>query len=711
MPRTRIATTSWSLLTTLSLFALCWTSTASAQRIGARVTPEGLDAMARLARDLAPEMITTTELDTTVFECPGTPRAVTGHVPPTDIALNFDSIGLRAMDGTLQASVVFDVDVATDVFIDNPYACLGEAECDVTASVQNLEVDVTLALMSTPDGIALSASDVELALTPADLNIQSEGCVVGEVATWLFNTFENWALERGIPRMEMMLQEQISMLLSTLLADSLALEVEFGSLSVAGSLDTLDAATSLGLTATGDMLVDYTGDVVFEAPAPPAQEASGNPFDDEIAGMFQLAIADQAVNDALYATWRGGVIRRLLRTPVANPRIDLTGVGVVQQIGLPEGTNLAISADFEAPLEIRFGRRAEDVTELHIRELHVTIDVRAPATAAYSINAWVSGVAAAALQLDPASGGLSIRLDDLSVDSLRVEGEGDGFTFDGSRFEAFLSRTVVPLISERLASLPVAPSVQEVFGQFVLLRTISSSAGWQRLGVDVHSPDPSDTSPPSTFLTAPPSLFAAGTASIQVSGEDDTTPAPLLRYRTWLDGTPLGEPSSLTSLRFDATDGDHELRVTALDLQGNEDPSPAVHTFVVDGTPPTIEILEAPPTILDGNQVSARWQASDERGVVQSRWLLRRVPDGAPREVVEEGAFAAGEGSMSAVGLRGGELYELLIEARDEAGNLTSVSYGLAPNPGGGCSAGGLGDASGAGMIALLLFTFVRRRR
>ena len=222
-----------------ALFALLTlASSVEAQGYGARVTPEGFDALSTEALARAPEQFITPVFDTVLFDCPLSERNVTGNVPPTGVNLAFHEIELRAEDGRFIAGVNFDIDVATDVFLDNPYACFGDAECEITASIQNLGIEVELAAgTSAEGGIEFHGAMVDLDLTAEDMNLQSEGCAVGEVVDWLFNTFDNWLVELGVPLLEDALSERIAMALNELMSETIELEVQRDNLLIRGSLD------------------------------------------------------------------------------------------------------------------------------------------------------------------------------------------------------------------------------------------------------------------------------------------------------------------------------------------------------------------------------------------------------------------------------------------------------------------------------------------
>ncbi len=702
----------------LVLPASVLSSGASAQDFGARVTPSGIDQMTTVAMSHLPEDLPIAALDAELYDCPGS-RTITAHVPDVNVELGWHELSLRTADGALLVDTVIDIDVATPLTIDNPYACFGEAMCDVTAAVRQLDVAVELAAATGPDGgVEFHGAMVGLDLTADDLDIASEGCLVGDVAEWLLNAVETWALDLMVPRLETMISERVSAILTELMGDTLGLTVEVAGFSLEGWLESLDLSRADGVTVGGDAMVTWAGPRRWSEDAPDTHAPEGEALPREMGGQLQIAVSDRLVNEALYEAWSGGLISRLLAD---NPQsLDLGTEGVVQQIGLPPRTSIEIEVDIEQPLVASFGRAGEDVAEVALRELHVMVDVIPGRGTPSRLDLFVDGTLSAALAVDPEVGGLTLDLQDLAIEQLRLEAGNTELDVDPARLRTFVTETVTPMISERLSGLPVAPTLHPIAGTFLHVTALESDRGWQRVGADLHLPDPSDDTAPDTSLVDPSNLLPAGTARFRVSGRDDTTPESLLRYRAWLDGEPLNEaPTGLREVRFDATDGEHVLEVAAVDLNGNEDRVPALHGFRVDGTPPELTLLEAPGAIVDTPTVHVTWTAEDAQpGAVESRWILRMVGEGGETEILQEAPFGPDAGALElATGeLSGHDLYELEIVVRDAAGNVTSEAVGFALHPSllsSGCSVGAPGSSRGPGLalLALGLAGLVIRRR
>ena len=92
--------------------------------------------------------------------------------------------------------------------------------------------------------------------------------------------------------------------------------------------------------------------------------------------------------------------------------------------------------------------------------------------------------------------------------------------------------------------------------------------------------------PPRTVLEqAPKHISSAGNIQVKWSGRDlwDDTPPDRLRFQWRLEGEAWSPQSERTDFTFtELSSGGHRLEVRAVDRDGNVDPTPAVHTFIVE---------------------------------------------------------------------------------------------------------------------------------
>lgn len=172
-------------------------------------------------------------------------------------------------------------------------------------------------------------------------------------------------------------------------------------------------------------------------------------------------------------------------------------------------------------------------------------------------------------------------------------------------------------------------------------------------------PGPDATAPTTFIIEGPVSPHASSSATISFSGSDNATPGPNLGFECALDGaayTPCTSPTTVNGLAV----GDHSLAVRAIDLQGNTDASPAVHSWTVvepapDATAPETSI-ESGPDATTVATIAAFTFSSDE---ANASFLC--AVDGGPSEP----CLAPFELDGLAVG---GHTFR--VTARDAAGNL-----------------------------------------
>jgi LPXTG-site transpeptidase (sortase) family protein len=119
------------------------------------------------------------------------------------------------------------------------------------------------------------------------------------------------------------------------------------------------------------------------------------------------------------------------------------------------------------------------------------------------------------------------------------------------------------------------------------------------------------TAPETTISTAPGNPVNTTDASISFSGTDDTNGTGIASYQCKLDS---GDYASCTSSKAysSLSDGSHTFTVYASDMVGNDDPSPATYTWVVDTSSPSTNITAKPSD--PGNSASASFTFAGDDG-------------------------------------------------------------------------------------------------
>jgi large repetitive protein len=163
-----------------------------------------------------------------------------------------------------------------------------------------------------------------------------------------------------------------------------------------------------------------------------------------------------------------------------------------------------------------------------------------------------------------------------------------------------------------------------------------------------------DVTPPETTITeAPPALDNSTSAQLQFEADEDAT------FECTLDGgaaAPCDSPFTASPL----SDGEHTFTVTATDLAGNPDPTPASHTWTVDSSTPDTAIDNGPGGITGAavNTTNATFAFSS--------------PDAGPGATFEcsldGAAFATCTSPESFTGLAAGA-HTFAVRVRDSANN------------------------------------------
>lgn len=174
--------------------------------------------------------------------------------------------------------------------------------------------------------------------------------------------------------------------------------------------------------------------------------------------------------------------------------------------------------------------------------------------------------------------------------------------------------------------------------------------------------------PETTILTELPPIISDRSPEIEWSGTDNTTPTDQLRYFVSLNEGPWRDMESQTALTLSSlTDGRHLFAVRAVDLAGNEDPSPATIEFFLDTIPPRTTAVEI-----------GRWVP----GVISLTCTITAQDNITPPEKLKFSLELDGHEpspfvdvpSLPVKGLDDGE-HLLLVRAMDEAGNVEQPPY------------------------------------
>ncbi len=187
---------------------------------------------------------------------------------------------------------------------------------------------------------------------------------------------------------------------------------------------------------------------------------------------------------------------------------------------------------------------------------------------------------------------------------------------------------------------------------------VSSLSPFAVVEVDPQNVPQTDAEP-NTFITAgPPAQTTNYVATFQFTGQDNNTPSLDLEFQCTLDGVALGSCSSPTDVEV-LTDGPHTFEVNAVDLEGNVDPTPAIHNWtIVDFTAPDTSIDLGPNS--ETTETTATFEFTAVFDVAEAGATFECSLDGAD--------FSACTSPYTVTGLSDGA-HVFLVRAVDFAGN------------------------------------------
>ena len=329
--------------------------------------------------------------------------------------------------------------------------------------------------------------------------------------------------------------------------------------------------------------------------------------------------------------------------------------------------------------------------------------------------------ASGAVAIDPSSNALVARLDGaemtrMDLDELAAAQLG----FDTAQIITMMNTQIVPSMLQKMGDIPVTGSMFNFADYAIILRGLdTSSESYLQAEVDLFRAPANDTNAPdTTILGSPSGIVSPHDARIRVGGTDSEVPSELLRYRVIVDyvARPLSPMTQFTIGEVGVTKS-YTLKVAAVDLNNNEDATPATMELTVDGIPPTVLVQGDRAKLLEtGGPVDLAWTASDDLTSTDRLltaikiYRLKDPTDPATAELVEERPLGANANKVT-VEVGSGAVYRVEVNVTDEAGNTSTSAMLLDVSGGCGCRAGSSPSGAAPIFVAFFLASMVMRRR
>src|SRR5262249_23070181 len=156
--------------------------------------PRGLEFLqTKIARSVPPQLALP-DLSSQLYNCPFTDDDPTLYVTNGVANVNIHRVDLIPSSARLEAHVQMDLVVDADVRVARPYACLGEANCQLHASAQNLGIGAVVDVQNVSGQVQVTLSSIDLSLSPDMFQLDSTGCLLGDFVELVIDLFKGWIL-------------------------------------------------------------------------------------------------------------------------------------------------------------------------------------------------------------------------------------------------------------------------------------------------------------------------------------------------------------------------------------------------------------------------------------------------------------------------------------------------------------------------------------
>lgn len=640
----------------------------------------------------------------------------------TMIQLNVENVQIDMPSvGRLRLAFDFSGRATGELYADDIYACLGEATCqdsmtvDRASAVLGFDVDVV-------EGEAqVRSRDVELHLADDDFDFELSDCgMTGSALTTAIGFAEGYLIDYLRDTLVSTADQSLAPMLEEMI-EGMTMDAAYVSASIE-DLYFPNKGLELDLNVGLHSNQEAAACVAAYDQGPPAR-VSGDavPTLSSTTNDLNLALNLGLVNQALYVAWQRGLLCINNEVLYAlGTDVDLDAAGAMLP-GFPVGTEFAIDVRMTEQPRVR-GMSGDGVNLVaEIPGIQVLLHGDRPDGTRNTLRVEASLEAQAELIVNPATNAIYARIKGAEIRHLRMsdEREATGEGYDVARIKQLVHDRVIPKVLGALPPVPVTGAVYGVSDYALLLRSMDGNNAYLSAAIDLFRVPANDQSAPNTTIDAAPAgMVNPHTARIVVGGSDDQIPQELLQYQITVDG--VQRPLSFVRDFLVGEAGytkSYEVSVAAVDLAGNVDSSPATASVLVDGVTPFVVIEGSRIRNADEGALRVQWSMRDDQtstsalAVVVQVYKLDDPTDALSTRLVQTQNLPVGS-TETMVELEGsGGIYRVEVHVGDEAGNDSQSSLLLDLSSTGGCSVGGQSGGNAIFLLLTLGALLSRRRR
>ncbi|MEM6731106.1 MAG: hypothetical protein AAF658_06095, partial [Myxococcota bacterium] len=572
----------------------------------ARVSETQVGALLRDAVQQLPTELEVPPSPVEVFGCPGflDDTVVTPRNARVGLEVQETSVALEA--GIIDLRIVLNLDVDAD--LDLELCALPDASCATAIDGEAIEITSRLEFEVDACSPAVAVESIVVGVTPdnTDVNVQSCG-LYDEVINAVYGWFEKPLLEMIQTRVGDAVAELAPSFAEEAFAAVASSGVEAMGLSIQVSPESVrvtDDAVFFQLGAAIEALnpPESCAPVGEAEPLPPADAPV--PFAD---GGVALTVTKHFADYLLDVAWRQGWLC-----------IDTRDLGLEIDDALGElASGVEISAVVQTPQRpsLQWSEHgAGGILGVDLPELEVQLSFEVPNESPSVITVASKAFVEATLEMDPVDSAILMRPTAVHADRLDLDTRSGPIELDPVGLQNTVDELLMPMFEDEMEPMTLTGGVFAASGFVASLVGMETSSTGVSIGLNLYAAVGGDETPPETRLESPPPAITSANTTVTMASVDESPPERQLRHRVTIDGVREEELRTGRHLAFTSlARGKHEIKIAAVDVSGNEDPTPVRVTLDVDALAPKITLIDPPLGFVRDEVVTVEVEVEDDR--------------------------------------------------------------------------------------------------
>ncbi len=629
-------------------------------------------------------------------------------VTPTagDVVVTPVTSELQFFDGGIDFRIVLDV--ATEFDMALQVCALPDAACQARMSGEALEVRGRVRLAVSECAPSIIIESFEVTEAPSSNELELDGCGIydwlGEALfSWFEDSILDWAREELSLRVNSSASDWITSIIERIATEG----VEAAGLRIVASPETLRVSQR-------ELKVDFAMGVEPLISAPAKCELRGvdvsssmtdAPLVPPSTGSAAFAISHAAVENLVDSAWRAGWLcldSRDLGVELGEVLEELApDVDVALLLEVPERPSVTLT-----------GEDGVVGAALELPELRVGVSTFLPGAAPSLLTVKSGARLTADIRSDPTDNSLRLTPRELTAFGFSLETLSGPLVLDPQGLQQTMDVLVLPSFRDALEDLPLSGAF--FAGDNLATEIVQLSVDERAIAAafEIYLAPAGDETPPETRLAETPPSFVPPTFVLETSSFDDAPPQQQVRHRVYVDGVAESRLRVGRDIAVrDLPSGPHVVGLAAVDLSGNEDPTPVEITVTVDTRAPSLRLLSQPVGIIRETATVIRYAADDDwtpREALSVEFVVGQVSRTAePDARIAVGTLPGGE-PLVLEGLEEDRAYRVTLTVVDQAGNRSEqeLAFAVDAEPTLDCS-----SSTPIPWAILLLVSIARRRR